>query len=231
MNTAYSQLARARIRAAVETARHLMHVNHAGLRGRLRELVVRDILRPFLPPAIGIGSGEVVSADDLHSNETDIILYDPWLVPPIAFESGSGLFPLESVLYTIEVKSVLTRAELEGAQAAAARIRSFSAHKPVAVLFAFASDLTPSGKSEYQRYREVFGEAAPELSGICVAGQCYWTKDSHEPEWHHWRISDEYDEILGLLVGINNTTREAQAHRGMPRMARYLIRNLDKLGE
>jgi Regulator of chromosome condensation (RCC1) repeat len=90
-----------------------------GLRGGVREIVVRDLLRPLLPAGIGIGSGEVISAGGLRSRQTDIVLYDRRILPSIVHEGTQGMFPVESVLYAIEVKSRLMTQHLAGIEEAA----------------------------------------------------------------------------------------------------------------
>jgi hypothetical protein len=52
-------------------------------------------------------------------------MYDTRVLPPFLADPTIGLFPLESVLYTIEVKSVLTAADLRQAYESALQIDGF----------------------------------------------------------------------------------------------------------
>ncbi len=46
------------------------------LRGRAREVLVQDFLKPFLPDNLEITNGVVISADGQKSGELDIVIYD-----------------------------------------------------------------------------------------------------------------------------------------------------------
>src|SRR5207253_8409063 len=53
MNEVYRNLTLVRAQATVAAARAFSGVDHRGLEGHLREIVMRDLLRPLLPPNIG----------------------------------------------------------------------------------------------------------------------------------------------------------------------------------
>ena len=92
---------------------------HAGLKGQLREILVRELLRPLPPLDFVLATGQVVSAYGDVSDQVDIGACDRRLVPPILFESVSGVLPLEAKLFVVEVKSTLDAGELRRADAAA----------------------------------------------------------------------------------------------------------------
>ena len=112
MNQAFRDLFAARVAGAVASAQALSQVNHAGLKGALREVLVRDLLRPFLPPTIGVGHGVVITAYDEQSTEQDVVIYSRSTMPCLLVDEEGGVFPLESTLFTMEVKSTLTLQEL-----------------------------------------------------------------------------------------------------------------------
>lgn len=62
MHQAYQDLIVNRATQMVGAATALKNINHSGLKGQLRELVVRDLLIPVLPPGYIVGQGEIVSA-------------------------------------------------------------------------------------------------------------------------------------------------------------------------
>lgn len=82
--------------------------------GTIREFLVEEVLKQLLPASTVYGSGHVISADGGQSRQQDIILYDPRF-PSFAFKNGQGLYPIEGVLATIEIKSELTTKELRKA--------------------------------------------------------------------------------------------------------------------
>lgn len=91
-------------------------IGHNGLRGQIRELFVKQFLIPFLPPHIGIGTGEIINHEGKCSRQLDVVLYNKERVPPILVSgSDTGIFPWESVVAVIEVKSKLTNTALKEA--------------------------------------------------------------------------------------------------------------------
>ncbi|MGC1550961.1 MAG: DUF6602 domain-containing protein [Rhodanobacter sp.] len=96
-----------------ESDRLINVFTHNGSRGYVREVLIKRFLRPFLPPNVGIGSGEIINHLGMRSNQVDVVLYNVGKLPP-ALASGSdvGVFPWECVIAVIEVKSELTAKEL-----------------------------------------------------------------------------------------------------------------------
>jgi hypothetical protein len=85
-------------------------VEHAGEKGIFRELFISQLIHPLLPFQFGIGSGIVIDKMLKQSRQCDLIIYDRRLLPPILVAEGRGIFPIDSVLAIVEVKSKL-RAE------------------------------------------------------------------------------------------------------------------------
>jgi hypothetical protein len=89
--------------------------SHMGDRGEFREKIVERFLRPFLPPHYGLAPGEVFASDGQQSAQVDIVIYDA-IFSTVLYRTGTRyLFPAESIFGSIEVKSNLSRAELETA--------------------------------------------------------------------------------------------------------------------
>jgi len=86
--------------------------------GEMKELFVARLLRAFLPSQLSIGSGTVVNVPGRRCHQTDIIVYDNRLLPPFIQEQHLGVYPAESVIGTIEIKTTLTSAELKGTRIA-----------------------------------------------------------------------------------------------------------------
>ena len=96
------------ISGLVQKIDSLSKLDHNLTKGELRELFVSDILNLFLSEQFGIGSGIIINQSGLQSKQTDIIIYDKRLIPPFILRQSLGVFPVESVLAVIEVKSNLT---------------------------------------------------------------------------------------------------------------------------
>lgn len=102
---------------------------HHGNRGSYREDALKKFLTNGKLPAIfGIASGEIISQYSQVSKQMDAIIYDK--SKSIIFEASEStkIFPIESVLGIIEVKSKLSKAKfIEGLE----NIKSFkSLHAP-----------------------------------------------------------------------------------------------------
>lgn len=82
--------------------------------GTIREAVIGDILHKFLPRSVEIGSGQVVDVLGKLSNQIDIVIAEN-TAPAFRFDGGMSAFLYETVLATIEVKSMLYRDKLHDA--------------------------------------------------------------------------------------------------------------------
>ncbi|QVM94143.1 hypothetical protein JYG36_13505 [Pseudomonas sp. SORT22] len=86
---------------------------HNGEKGSLRESFLINLISKFLPEVFGIGSGLVVDAFGGQSVQADIIIYDKRSMPPILEAAGRGIYPVDSVLRVIEVKSNVRKESLD----------------------------------------------------------------------------------------------------------------------
>ena len=93
-------------------------LTHKGERGRNDEERLRLFLRQVLPQRFGLGTGFIISGnpDAVASNQTDIIISDQYTNSPIHHELAAEVYPIETVLATVEVKGSLssTRDEKTG---------------------------------------------------------------------------------------------------------------------
>lgn len=81
-------------------------LNHAGEKGGARESFFAEFLTQFLPQSVGVGRGEVFDREGNRSKQIDVVVYDRrFAIPNVQGETK--LYPVESVIATIEVKSAL----------------------------------------------------------------------------------------------------------------------------
>jgi hypothetical protein len=80
-------------------------IEHALTRGEIRETEVIDGLRPHLPARFRLATGEVVNADGARSRQQDVIVSDGLVGTPFLARGGIGVFPVEIVYATLQVKS------------------------------------------------------------------------------------------------------------------------------
>ena len=90
-------------------------LKHRLTKGELRELFTVDILNAFLTSQFSIGTGVIINQKEEQSNQTDIIIYDNRILPPFIKEQYIGVYPAESVVGTIEIKSILDAKALKKA--------------------------------------------------------------------------------------------------------------------
>lgn len=240
MNTVYRDLILARVQTAVGAAKAVTNITHKGLKGQLREILIRDVFYPLLPSDVGVGTGEIISADNRQSRQQDVVIFDKRILPPILLQESTGIFPIESVLYAIEVKSKMTAHEIGTSHASATELMGFKYEsgdynesdkatnhivgKLVSCVFAFDTDLTLEGKNEIERYDEIRrSEHAPALRAICVVGRGYWYWSGNR--WKTWKHTYDFEEVVGFIAGVMNTYRKVAATRKEPRLGRYLTDN------
>ena len=98
------------------------NAGHTLHRGTPREAFIKEFLENHLSAKLSVGTGEIIDCNSLPRqprNQFDIVLYKADY-PKIDFGAGISAFIAESVVATIEVKSLLTESELDNAIKAAA---------------------------------------------------------------------------------------------------------------
>jgi hypothetical protein len=237
------------IQAALQAVANATHLDHAGLRGRVREILTGKLLRPILPPGVDIGTGKITDAEGNLAAETDLIIFSRATLPPLIYEHTTGVFPVEACIYAIEVKSVLTAAELQSSLEKTKRLKmlrylpSFyplnfvnpvgpACSVVIPVLFAFSTDLSPSGVSEIERYRKYNESAdmAPLIPVICIPKSGYWRFGAFESSqrWLHHSPTADCDEVMEFVGAIANTIPTEIWKKGQPYYGNYIMR-LDRL--
>jgi hypothetical protein len=235
MHPLYRDLFLAQAQAAIAAARSVSRVPHNGLKGQLREIVVRELLRPLLPTEFVLTTGQIVSTYGDTSHQVDVAACDRRLVPPVLFEGGCGILPLEATLFALEVKSVLTLAELSKAQADARLVSAFRYAPPigattwpdnhhiegvVSYMVAFDTDLAVGGKSEIARYQELLNGDAPSIRGLCVVGRGFWFYAGDK--WWEWRLPEPGGELAMMVAAIINTVQRVAGTRRQADVRHYL---------
>jgi len=236
----YQTFLRAKIIGAITDARAASNLTHNGVKGTVLEILISKLFKPLLPSDIGVGTGQIIEQyNGKLSTQMDIVLYDKSIVPPILFDENTGIFPIEAVLYTIEVKTKLNATELSIAHDSAKLLSEFqylpglknidgsdkhhSIEKVRSVIFALDSDLSGNNLTEAERYEKVYKDKneSPHIRAICIAGReyCY---DNGE-YWVTFNSIDDFDEILGFIGGVTNTYKNVAASRHLPLLGHYII--------
>lgn len=108
-----------RARAAGALAESAAHkaVKHTTVAGRARELLVSQLLVPFLPPGQSCVTGQVIDrrGPRFRTRQDDIIVFDSTIAPPVHFlgQAIDGLYPFEGALLRFEVKTTLRSGDFD----------------------------------------------------------------------------------------------------------------------
>ncbi|EOG5413242.1 DUF6602 domain-containing protein [Cronobacter sakazakii] len=234
----YQALLRGKISAAISEARAAAVLTHQGVKGTVLEILLSKLFRPLLPADIGVGTGHIIDAyGNPPSHQIDIIIYNKAILPPVLVDETIGLFPIESVLYTIEVKTTLTASGLKSSNISAEKVNknfkylsgkfdeegntiNHQVSHPRSIVFALNSDLKGNRISEAERYKNIYKNEPPYLSAICVAGQEYSYECDYQ--WITMRNANGFDEILAFIAGVTNTYRSVSETRGYPQLGYYV---------
>lgn len=87
-------------------------LTHSGEIGQIREEIISNILRPFLPECFGLGTGQVFDLHNNMSKQIDVVIYDAIYSNVLLRNHTANLFPCESIYGEIEIKSNLSSSEL-----------------------------------------------------------------------------------------------------------------------
>lgn len=150
-------------------------VAHEGERGRENEAVLARILDGFVPLRYGIGSGLLVDTEDHYSRQTDIVLFDQSDEPRLFAQTTQLLFPIESVLASIEIKTTLRGGDIEDCFAKAKDMRELvtarrhpnGASHPLFVVLAYRAGQEPA--TIMRKLLAADPEQRPDL--LCVVEQ------------------------------------------------------------
>ena len=195
------------IKGAIQEAQDASQIDHPGLVGRVRELALEHLIVPMLPTGFEVGTGKLVDNQGNQSAETDLVIYNRAVLPPIMHSSRDGVFPVESTFYAIEVKSRITAAEVQDSIQKGRSITTLSFQSRITLmLFAFESDLSESS-SELERYAryDTNWSSDPVFHVICVVGRGYWYHESPSNDWIFHQPSEDHDEVIDLISGIVNS--------------------------
>jgi len=194
-----------------------------------------------MPPQFVVGTGQIISAWEQTSGQIDIVIYDRTVVPPVLLDQANGIFPIEAVVATVEVKSILNATELRMAHDAAEKVAAFVHAPPVGMpthpashaiehvipfVLAFDTDLSPTGKSELERYESMHSPNDPPLRGLCVVERGFWTFGK---TWSENSSSCTQGAVVGMVAALVNACQRVANTRLQPDLRDYLDRPLPAL--
>lgn len=235
MNTFYKQGLINKIDKAIKDADLISSkLEHKYLIGKYKEILLDQLIKPMLASKYSTGSGKITDFCNNTSSEIDIVIYSMELIPPILFSENFGVYPSESVLSCIEVKSLLNKSELRKTFDKYKKIKSeikYSAgdydekDKPInhdlldftRELFAF--DSSNNIFEEYKKLDQNY-ESEPILNSICIIGKGSWTFSSYS--WNFVSPDANHEEVITYLSNLINTLPKVTESRKTPRIGQYL---------
>ena len=169
----------------VAQAKAISSMRHELTKGQIREFFIQNLLKHFLPDYLDTGSGIVLNNRGEQSKQTDIIIYDTRLLPPFLVSDNLNIFPIESVIATIEAKSFLNRQALLKADKDATHlidnifknnrwlITPHPPHLPLTCLFGFDGTRIQGMSTSDNRW---ITEEITSLRLICSTGKFSWAR-------------------------------------------------------
>jgi len=153
-------------------------IDHKGLMGSLRERSFRKVLRKFLPAAFEIGSGEVVNRAGQRSRQQDCLIVDRLTTVPLLIEEDEGVYPIESIRGSVELKSAYTADVLDTAIKNVASVKSLVGEETAPSWSPFGSVVCYPGRTATKTVARSFQTKCLKLEphkrpdALLVVGQC-----------------------------------------------------------
>ncbi|MBN2441126.1 MAG: hypothetical protein JXJ04_07260 [Spirochaetales bacterium] len=215
------------VEGMLERINGLSSLNHKLTEGELKELFVSKILRQFLSIQFDTGTGIIVNQRGDQSRQTDIVIYDNRIIPPFIKEQAIGVYPAESVIAVLEVKSRLGKQELLAAETSATELYN-SVYDPEGFLPGYSPEYKPlcgiigfdgNGCKElsYQEKGTIWlKENIKHLFLICITNKYCW---GNVPTWSFQQADNETHEetkkFIALLLDNIRTRSEEMYHKLM----------------
>jgi hypothetical protein len=126
--------------------------------GTRREEILLEFLRRYLPRRYYVGTGIIISPLG-GSDQQDLVIFDEVDHQRLPQTTVGSIFPAEGVVGTIQVKSSLTKDELESAvhniRSAKALFKE-SKHRPFGVVFAYECSNAKNRRNQLQAVNEEY---------------------------------------------------------------------------
>ena len=188
----------------------------------MREEYLAELLEKYLTKNYEITGGLIINSSGAQSNETDLIIYDTNILPPMYIDKIHHMVPIESVTYAFEVKTRLTKRELQTTIEKFMNLQSME-YRNMTVCFAYNTDIIAC---ELKRYRGLDDNFLlnPAIKCLCVVGKGYYfyiskmiNNNQRYCAWVGIESDDENKEVVCLLGGVANTLNQKA------RLGEYLL--------
>lgn len=106
--TIFSDILDQELSLILELNNKLSNEDDGHIKGTALEVRLNSLLSRFLPSNINIARGWIIDSMGNRTAERDCLIYDTNKAPAFLFDGGTGIIPLISILYDIQIKSKLT---------------------------------------------------------------------------------------------------------------------------
>lgn len=201
------------VRNLADLVHSISDLSHPLTKGELRELFVSNVLSLFLTQQFSVGTGVVVNSKGEESNQTDIIVYDNRILPPFINQQNIGVYPAESVIATIEVKSEFKGKDIKESEKKAANLcNCFSRkEKPLCAVFGLTGDPLKR-MSDAIKGKRWIKDHVKHIFAICHMGHYCWMNVTSKG----WRVAlhdDNYEEVKRFMAVLIDNIRTKSAKK------------------
>lgn len=158
-----------RLRADVDVLSNL--IVHPGEKGRANEVAMAQILEAFLPARWEVGTGLLIDSRGNYSKQMDIVVHERSDQPAAFAQTTQMLFPVESVVACIEIKTTVTTTDLKkdlpNKQQSVLSLEPIDGHThPLFAILGYNSGASPSAVIT------AFEQAQPRPDLACILSYC-----------------------------------------------------------
>jgi hypothetical protein len=175
------------------------------------------------------GTGLIIDHNQrvADAGQEDIIVFDPLLGPAIfaSAQSGDGVYLFDSALCRIEVKSNVTKADLEDFAATSVEVSHLELARvgrdvfgAFNLLLGFTSEIAAEKEVEFLSDAVAGQGVEPEsgiVSGMCIADRGFWTlaETDGTRHWNELAVEDHGDPLAFFTGFVSNSVFDLRAVR------------------
>jgi hypothetical protein len=223
------------IRGLIDETKALRGLNQNTVKGTLIELFISRIVSKFLTSQFGVGNGVIINQMGKQSKQIDIIIYDTRILPPFIQEKKIGVYPLESVLAAIEVRSWVSKETIQMYARSVAELydeiydpdcslyQDSKKYRPLYSLVGFYED----GIFKKENFNEIWGwmaNNAKPLFGVCIINKLSWLAVVG-PKGALHMVDENNEETKAFMAILLDNLRTLSQQRYLS-----LVRHTDWLG-
>lgn len=206
-----------------EISESISILNHSVNIGTARENIIESFLRRILPKSIEYYTGELIDNSDNSSGQLDIILHSIFS-PKLNLFGTINLFPIETVLGVIEVKSNLDKKNLERAFSSYEKIKGLNNNPNIPfIIIGFKSlTLTKINKNINEIKKENIDYSSISIIGLDKKNYYSLKIDNNdinvEEEKEEKVLFSLFETILKLSNNINDRTKNFDISTYFPKL-------------